>query len=62
MTLPVQISHPTQARFKLPSPVRPFLENAPELPGKDVEASIGLQVQTSTITSESSEYKTFFII
>ena len=40
--------------------VRPFLENAPELPGEDVEASIGVEVRASTITSESSEYKTFF--
>ena len=44
-----------------PLPVRPLLENSLELPGADVEASIGVQVQASTIISESSEYKTFYL-
>ena len=30
----------------------PFLENTPELPGEDVEASIGVQVQASTVIAE----------
>ena len=44
-----------------PLPVRPLLENSLELPGEDVEASIGVRVQVSTIISESSEYKTFYL-
>ena len=38
------------------------MENSLELTGEDVEASIGVRVQASTIISESSKYKTFYLL